>query len=152
MMTSRTNNSGDDAGAGNQIQELRYNLFKACSWLSNGTRQLLQPFGITPKQYSILRNLAENSPESSSIQEVREGLADRMSDASRLIDRLVKKGYLDKFPSDYDRRSNRVRISETGQQLLRDIAARNEDFNRLISDRLSKREVNELNELLSLLD
>jgi len=74
-----------------------------------------------------------------------------MSDASRLIDRLVKKGYLDKFPSDYDRRSNRVRISETGLKLLKDINARREDFNRLISDRLNESEINQLNELLALL-
>jgi DNA-binding MarR family transcriptional regulator len=151
-MTIRINNSSANAGTGNQIQELRYNLFKSCSWLNNGTRQLLEPFGITPKQHSILRNLARNNPESASIQEVREGLADRMSDASRLIDRLVKKGYLDKFPSDYDRRSNRVRISETGLKLLKDINARSEEFNRLISDRLSESEVSQLNELLSLLE
>lgn len=150
-MSSRTNNSDADAGTGNQIQELQYNLFQSCSWLNNGTRQLLQPFGITPKQYRILRNLATNSPESSSIQEVREGLADKMSDASRLIDRLVKKGYLDKFPSDFDRRSNRVRISETGVKLLKDINARREDFSRLISDRLNASEISRLNELLTLL-
>ena len=151
-MTLRINNSEAGVDTGNEIQELRYNLFKSCSWLNNGTRQLLQPFGITPKQYSILLNLAEHNPESSSIQEVREGLADRMSDASRLIDRLVKKGFIDKFPSDYDRRSNRVRISETGLKLLKDINARNEEFNGLISDRLNEREVSQLNELLSLLE
>lgn len=150
-MSSRTKKSDNDAGTGNKIQELRYNLFQSCSWLNNGTRQLLQPFSITPKQYNILRNLATNSPESSSIQEVRDGLADKMSDASRLIDRLVKKGYLDKFPSDYDRRSNRVRISETGLKLLKDINARHEDFNRLISDRLDDGEISQLNELLALL-
>ncbi len=150
-MSSITNKSDADAGANYQIQELRYNLFQSCSWLNKGTRQLLQPFGITPKQYSILRNLAVNNPESSSIQEVREGLADKMSDASRLIDRLVKKGYLNKFPSDYDRRSNRVRISDTGLKLLKDINARREDFNRLISDRLNESEINQLNELLALL-
>lgn len=150
-MSSRTIKSDNNAGTGNQIQELRYNLFQSCSWLNNGTRQLLQPFGITPKQYNILRNLAINSPESSSIQEVREGLADKMSDASRLIDRLVKKGYIDKFPSDYDRRSNRVRISETGLKLLKDINAQREDFSRLISDRLNESEINQLNELLVLL-
>ncbi len=141
--------SGNDISTVKELQALRYNLSQSVSWLNNGTRQLLQPFDITPKQFSILRNLAKKGPESASIQEVRDGLADKMSDASRLIDRLVKKGFIDKFPSDYDRRSNRVRISETGLKLLRDIEARREELDRLISDRLDEVEVAQLNELLS---
>lgn len=148
-MTKTNSKPGLLPGSTKELQELRYNLFQSCSWLNDGTRQLLLPFGITPKQFSILRNLAKNSPESASIQEVREGLADKMSDASRLIDRLVKKGYLDKFPSDYDRRSNRVRISESGLDLLRQISVKKEELDRLISDRLSTDEIAQLNQLLS---
>ncbi len=148
---TKFNKSGLNASAGNQVQELRYNLLQACSWLTNGTRKLLKPYGITPKQYSILRNLSTTSPESASIQEVREGLADKMSDASRLIDRLVKKGYLDKFPSDYDRRSNRVRISNSGLEILKEINDRKEDLDRLVSDLLSDKDLQDLNRLLSLL-
>lgn len=131
-----------------QIQELRYNLFQSCSWLNNGTRQFLQPFGITPKQFSILGILAERVPESLSIQEVRDSLADKMSDASRLIDRLEKKGLLDKFPSDFDRRSNRVRITEKGEKLLKRINNGQDSLSQLISDRLEEREVEQLNGLL----
>lgn len=149
MTTSNNNSAPPLAKSVKELQELRYHLFQSCSWLNDGTRQLLQPFGITPKQFSILRNLAKNSPESASIQEVREGLADKMSDASRLVDRLVSKGYLDKFPSDYDRRSNRVRISESGLELLRQINVKKEELDRLISDRLDNDQVKQLNELLS---
>jgi DNA-binding MarR family transcriptional regulator len=140
-----------NVGAGNQVQELRYNLLHSCSWLTNGTRKLLKPHGITPKQFSILRNLEKKSPESSSIQEVRDSLADKMSDASRLIDRLVKKGYLDKFPSDFDRRSNRVRISDSGLEILKEINSRKEDLDGIVNDLLSDKEIKELNRLLSLL-
>ena len=133
------------------VQELRYNLLQSCSWLNNEVRRLLSPYEITPKQYSILRNLAATSPRSASIQEVRNGLADQMSDASRLIDRLVKKGYLEKFPSDLDRRSNRVRISNAGLDIIKQINARRDDFERLVSDRLTMKQIAELNRLLALL-
>lgn len=138
---------GNNAQADN-IQELRFNLMQSCSLLINNTRQFLQPYGITPKQFSILRNLALCSPESQSIQGVRDGLADKMSDASRLIDRLEKKGFIDKFPSDFDRRSNRVRISDKGLQILDRISAQRNVFNRFINDRLDEKEVAQLNELL----
>jgi DNA-binding MarR family transcriptional regulator len=148
---TKFNKSDLNVRAGNQIQELRYNLLQSCSWLTNNTRKLLKPYGITPKQYSILGNLAKDSPKSASIQEVRDGLADKMSDASRLIDRLVKKGYLDKFPSDFDRRSNRVRISDSGIAILKEINARKEDLERMVSDLLNENEITELNRLLCLL-
>ena len=148
---TKSNKPGFNARAGNQVQELRYNLLQSCSWLTNVTRKLLKPYGITPKQFSILRNLAKNSPESASIQEVRNGLADKMSDASRLIDRLVTKGYLDKFPSDFDRRSNRVRISDSGIEILKEINARKVDMDKMVSDLLNDKEIKELNRLLNLL-
>ena len=132
----------------NPVQELRYNLLQSCSWLNNATRNLLRPYGITPKQFSILRNLLSAESNTASIQEVRESLADKMSDASRLIDRLVKKQYLDKFPSDHDRRSNLVRLTPRGHRLLREISDRREDLDRIVSDRLSQEEIRRLNELL----
>ncbi len=106
---------------------------------------------LEPALIGILFNLEKNSPESASIQEVRDSLADKMSDASRLIDRLVKKGYIDKFPSDFDRRSNRVRISDSGLEILREVNSRKENLDGIVNDLLSDKEIKELNRLLSLL-
>lgn len=145
-----TNNAvGNDAHASSPLQELRFNLMQSCSLLINNTRQFLHPYGITPKQYTILRNLALRSPESQSIQDVRESLADKMSDASRLIDRLEKKGFIDKFPSDFDRRSNRVRISDKGIVLLKQINERRDHLDKFVNERLNQKEVEQLNELLA---
>jgi len=148
-MTYKPNESGENTGTVNELQNLRYNLSKSVSWLQNGTRELLGPYGITPKQYNILRNLAKNDSQAASIQQVRAGLADKMSDASRLIDRLVKKGYLDKFPSEKDRRSNLVKISTSGKKVFKEISKRRDDLDRLISDRLNEEEIEQLNELLA---
>jgi hypothetical protein len=62
--------------------QLLPHLLRSSSWLMNETRQFLQPFQLTPKQYVILRILAESNQESLSIQEVREALVEKMSDAS----------------------------------------------------------------------
>ncbi len=131
------------------MQDLRYNLSQSCSWMNNLSRKFLSPFGITPKQYNILAILHGKGDESCSIQEVRDSLADKMSDASRLIDRLEKKGLLDKFPSDFDRRSNRARISARGRQLLDRISVQRRSFDQEVGKRLSGAEVKQLNQLLS---
>ena len=133
----------------NSLQKLRFNLAQSYSLVVNNTRQFLQPYGITPKQYMILRNMAVCSPESRSIQDIRDSLADKMSDASRLIDRLEKKGFVEKFPSDFDRRSNRVRILDKGKELLRQIQEKRDHLDRFVNERLDEKEVNQLNELLT---
>ena len=148
-MTNQPDKPGFVASAGNRIQELRYRLFQSASWMNNLSRTFLQPFGITPKQYNILAILAAKSPESLSIQQVRDSLADKMSDASRLIDRLEKKNLLEKFPSDFDRRSNRARITDRGLKLLKQVSKDKAEHERAISDLLSNKEIDQLNELLS---
>ena len=129
-------------------RDLRFNLLHSCSWVNNSMRQYLQPHGITPKQYNILRILNERAPDSLSIQEVRDMLADKMSDASRLVDRLEKKQLIDKFPSDQDRRSNRARITQAGQTLLRAINRDRQLLDGQISERLSEADIEHLNDLL----
>jgi DNA-binding MarR family transcriptional regulator len=148
-MTSDMNPAGETSSEETNLQQLRYNLFQSASWLNSNIRKFLEPFAITPKQYNILLTLESRNPESLSIQEVRESLADKMSDASRLIDRLAKKDYLEKFPSDYDRRSNRVRITDAGVKLLVQINSRREVLDQILLQRLKPEEVAQLNELLS---
>ncbi len=140
----------DDSGivSDDQFQHLRFNLLHTCSWINNSMRQFLEPHGITPKQYNILRLLHDRSPESFSIQEIRDMLADKMSDASRLVERLERKNLIDKFPSDQDRRSNRARITQEGSRLITEIRGSKSLLDNLIGDRLSDGEVETLNALL----
>lgn len=134
--------------ADDHYRDLRFNLLHTCSWINDGMRKFLEPYDVTPKQYNILRILDEHAPESLSIQQIREMLADKMSDASRLVDRLERKQLLKKFPSDHDRRSNRARITSGGQALLQSIDGGREALDKMISERLSEAEVEQLNVLL----
>lgn len=147
-MTNQGNRNDSRGTREEQFRRLRYNLIHSCSWLNNSMRQLLQPHEITPKQFSILRILEDRKPDSLSIQEVRELLADQMSDASRLIDRLARKGLITKFPSDTDRRSNRARIADAGSDLLRTIEEQRAELDGMLGQRLSDRETELLIELL----
>lgn len=147
-MSLKRNESGVDTGNLDYLQTLRFNLSQAVSWLNNSTRQLLKPYGITPKQYYVLQRLATEPDETMTIQALRGGMADQMSDTSRLVDRLLRKKYLQKTPSEVDRRSSLIRISPSGLKLVQTVARSQEAFDRIISDRLSKAETKQLNQLL----
>lgn len=147
-MTSRKASSGNNRDKGADVQQLHFNLQQSCSLLFDNTRQFLRPYKITPKQYSILNILANGHPASYSIQDIRNHLADKMSDASRLLDRLDKKNFIEKFPSDFDRRSNRVRITDKGLKLLEHIKLKKPELDRFVNERLDEQEIHQLNTLL----
>lgn len=129
------------------FQRLHTNIQLTAGWLNQQTREFLAPYGITPKQFNILRILRGQHPGDLPIQEIRQRMIDKMSDTSRLVDRLVKKQWVEKRSDDDDRRSQRVRITPKGLQLLTaiDDSMQQAGFDTIPLD---KAEVLRLNELL----
>jgi DNA-binding MarR family transcriptional regulator len=54
----------------------------------------MREFGLTVQQFNILRILRGQHPTPATINLLKERMLDKMSDASRLVDRLLEKGYL----------------------------------------------------------
>ncbi len=131
-----------------RFQELRNNLLCTAGWLNNQIRDFLGPFGITAKQYDILQILAEYQPDSMPIQQIRDRMIDKMSDTSRLVDRLIQKGLVEKIPCSHDRRSNRASITNLGQQLLKRIETRYSELDKILAG-LQSSDLDQLNQLLN---
>ncbi len=131
----------------NEYHRLRLNIMLSANWLSNEMRAFPEPYDITQKQFNILRILRGVHPDSLPIQDVRDRMIDKMSDASRLIDRLVRKGYVEKCPCPTDRRSNRAFITQSGLDLLHRID-RNMGELDAVMQRLSESDARRLNDLL----
>lgn len=132
----------------NEWHRLRINLITSSSWLINEVKEVLEPFGITQKQFNILRILRGHKGELPlSVLEVRERMLDRMSDASRLVDRLAQKGLVEKQPCTSDKRATRVRISNAGLELLATIDQQEIALDRILH-RLSEAEAATLNALM----
>lgn len=129
-------------------QKLRINVALSSSWLSHHLKDFLSPFGITPKQFNILRILRGQKGNGLTILEVRERMIDRMSDASRLIDRLSKKELVFKCACSLDKRANRVCITEKGLELLSQIDLKFGEHKNVFGD-LTEQEASVLNELLA---
>lgn len=102
-----------------EIQRLRLNILYTSNWLNAQIRDFLKPYGLTSKQYNILRILRGHKGEAPiSIHDIRTKMIDEMSDVSRLIDRLEKKKLVTKNVSNNDRRSIRIEITQSALDLL----------------------------------
>lgn len=128
-------------------QQLRINITLSSSWLSHHLKDFLHPFDITPKQFNILRILRGQKGNGLTILEVRERMIDRMSDASRLIDRLSKKQLVFKCACSLDKRANRVCITQKGLELLSQIDDKLGEHKKSFGE-LTEQEAKTLNQLL----
>ena len=99
-------------------QKLHLNLNYTNNWLRDKESQLFKQFHITPQQYNVLRILRGNYPNPYSTAEIRERMLDKLSDTSRIVDRLLKKGLVERRTCTKDRRLVDVIIGKQGLVLL----------------------------------
>lgn len=98
--------------------KLRVNLLITNGWLKNQIKDFMDQFDITQQQFNILRILRGAKGEPLSTNQLSERMIDKMSDASRIVDRLIAKGLARKNTAPSDRRKIQVYITEEGEYLL----------------------------------
>lgn len=123
------------------------NILFTASWLNGIQSEILKPFGITVQQFNILRILKGRHPEPSSVKLLTSRMIDRMSNASRLVDKLEARQLVDRRPCEDDRRKVEITINEEGLKLINQ--ASNAMYN-LIEEEvdLTEKQAERLSELL----
>ena len=101
------------------------------------------------QQYNVLRIVRGAGQQGTTTSEIRERLLDKMSDASRMVDRLVSMGHLDKVRDQEDRRLVYVYLTESGSQLVERLVQ--DDTVESVVANVSNEKAQQLNELLDLL-
>ena len=101
----------------NEYHKTVVNLIFTYNWITEKTKQFFEKGDITSQQYNILRILRGAGKPLSTLQ-IRQRMLDKMSDTSRIVDRLVKKELVQKVICKTDRRLVDVTITDTGLQLL----------------------------------
>ena len=123
------------------------NIIFSYNWLLTNHFKLLKPYDLTIQQFNILRILRGQYPNPATVKLLKERMLDKMSDASRLVEKLRSKGLVDRKISDKSRRNVDVLITQKGLDLLAEIDKKNSEFDQLIEN-LDTRETEQLNNLL----
>ena len=129
-------------------QRALVNLLFTYGWSIERIKQLVTCEGITHQQYNILRILRGSLPKPLSTLQIRERMLDKMSDTSRIVDRLVVKGLAKKTLCKKDRRLVDVTITEKGKKLLEKLDGRQPEMDNIFGN-LSVNEAAQLNTLLN---
>jgi len=131
----------------NEHQKAMINLLYTYGWVTERSKEFFAQEDITPQQFNILRILRGSHPQPLSTLQIRERMLDKMSDTSRIVDRLVAKGFVKKGTCKSDRRLVDVIITDKGRKLLERIDEREEEMDR-ITGNLTLKEASTLSDLL----
>ena len=130
----------------NEHQKAAINLIYSYHWINEQMKSFFERVDITSQQFNILRILRGAGKPLSTLQ-IRQRMLDKMSDTSRIVDRLLAKGLVKKVVCKADKRLVDVSITDKGKKLLEMTDKYEPEMDALISS-LSEAEVKTLNKLL----
>src|ERR1035437_10512952 len=131
----------------NEYHKTAVNLIFTGKWIVQFHADVFKPYKLTLQQYNILHILRGQHPNAATVKLIRERMLDRMSDASRIVELLRKKGLVERTICEGDRRRMDVIITENGLHVLQEIDKESERMDKRLSS-LNEQEISQLNFLL----
>jgi DNA-binding MarR family transcriptional regulator len=132
----------------NEYQKAGINLIFTASWLDKINADSLKPFKISIQQFNILRILRGMAGKPASVKLLTERMLDKMSNASRLVEKLKQKGLVERIACPQDRRQVDIFITDKGLKLLEKASDQLESGIESHMSTLSIAEAEKLNALL----
>ncbi len=123
------------------------NLLYSKNWLDDHYAGFFKGIDLTTQQFNVLRILRGQYPNHCALKVIKERMLDRMSDASRIVDKLVAKKLVQRGQCPSDRRSLDLIITEKGLTLLQELDYVDE-ATKDIFKHLTSEETEQLNHLL----
>ena len=94
------------------------NIKYTSNWIKSRQNDFFKPFGISPQQYNILRIL-RGAKKAIKVQVIKDRMVERAPNATRLMDKLYDKNYIQRIRCEDDRRVVYISITNAGLDLLK---------------------------------
>ncbi|HEX9650815.1 MAG TPA: MarR family winged helix-turn-helix transcriptional regulator [Cyclobacteriaceae bacterium] len=128
-------------------QKALINILYTHNYLINKINYFFKDHQITRQQYNVLRILRGQYPNPATINLIKDRMLDKMSDASRIVERLRNKQLITREINSVDKRSASLRISKKGLDLLKKTDDKVREFDEILKT-LDSKEIKVLNKLL----
>jgi len=97
------------------------NILFTAGWIQNNQTRMFKKYGLSQQQYNVLRILRGQHPNPVMLAQITERMIDKMSNATRLVDKLIKKDLATRQLNSKSRRQVDINITEKGLDLLKEI-------------------------------
>ena len=108
----------------------------------------LKPFEVSLQQFIVLRILRGQKGLPANLSTLNGRMVTKMSNTTRLVDKLILKGYVDRVICPSNRRKVEINITETGKKMLQEMDVEMSKVEENLLKQFSKNELEQLNFLL----
>lgn len=132
-----------------EYKRVLLNLLFTGNWITDEITSTLKPYEITSQQFNVLRILKGMKGKPCSLQTIQERMISKMSNTTRLVDKLIKKDFVQREQCEANRRKVDIIITNKGIDALAVISEAVDETESRITDSLSSDELEQLNHLLN---
>ncbi len=125
-----------------------YQIIETGHWITDQISKELREFDSTEPQYNVLRILSDQQGKPITVREIQDQMVQRSSNVTRIIDRLLAKGLVDRKECSANRRKMDITLTKKGKQFLTKLDRKVMSFHTPMSDNLSDSELQQLRTLI----
>lgn len=118
-------------------------------WTKDMVVSVLKTFDISNEQFNVLRILRGKKGSPANLQDIQDRMINKMSNTTRLVDKLISKGLVERFICEKNRRKVEIFITKEGLKLLKQLDPIIDKIENDITANLSTDELETLNYLLT---
>ncbi len=124
------------------------NMFLTNTSIKNDLLSVLKPHDLSLEQFNVLRILRGQKGNPVNLQDIQERMVNKMSNTTRLVDKLILKGFVKRNQCEENRRKIEIYITSEGLDSLKKLDIIIDQTEKNITSNLSKTELEQLNKLL----
>ena len=117
--------------------------------IKDSLSNILKPFDISIEQFNVLRILRGQKGNATNLQDIQNRMISKMSNTTRLVDKLIKKNFVERFVCEKNRRKVEIFITSQGLEILKEIDPIIDDTEVNLTSSLTQEELKTLNNLLT---
>jgi DNA-binding MarR family transcriptional regulator len=130
-----------------QFEKVDVNILYTSNWMQSRFHHLLKPFDVSLQQFNILRILRGQKGKPAPLKLITERMLDKMSNTSRLVDKMMIKNLLERKICPDNRRQVEIMLTKKGLEVCNEISDLLQK-SRIETQSLTEKEAVELNRLL----
>ncbi|MGY8966554.1 MAG: MarR family winged helix-turn-helix transcriptional regulator [Flavobacteriales bacterium] len=127
-------------------------ILKTSAFISEILLSGLKPYEISEQQFNVLRILRGQKGIAANLSTVQDRMVHKMSNTTRLIDKLIQKKLVKRNVCVKNRRKIELFITEDGLDLLKKIDPISDEIEKKILSNISSQDLNSLISILNLIN
>lgn len=132
-----------------EAKKLVLNIIVTANYLSEKLAEILKPFEISSQQFNVLRILRGQKGKPANLSTIQERMVTKMSNTTRLVDKLVDKNLCERIVCPSNRRKVEIRITPKGLDFLKELDPLVEEHEKSIAKKVNEKEILSLNTQLN---